>query len=48
MDERDRDYFARRAEQQLQAAAAARSDDVRRRHLDLARLLAEYPLRTEH
>jgi hypothetical protein len=48
MDNRDRDYFARRAEQQLRAAQAAQSDDIRRRHLDLARLLAEYPLRTEH
>jgi hypothetical protein len=47
MTDREQDYFARRAEQELQAAAAAQSDDVRRRHLDLARMLAAYPRRAE-
>ncbi len=32
-------YYARRAEQQRRAATAARSEEVRRRHLDLAQLL---------
>ncbi len=36
----DRIYFARRAEQERRAAALARGDDARRRHLELAELLS--------
>ncbi|GEM_PF-4825431 len=36
----DRSYFARRAEDQRRAAAHARDAEVRRRHLELAALLA--------
>ncbi len=36
----DRSYFARRAEDQRRAAAHAADADIRRRHLELATLLA--------
>lgn len=37
----DRLYYARRAAEQRDAAARADSEDVRRRHLELADLLAQ-------
>jgi hypothetical protein len=37
--ESDRAYFERRAAEEQRAAEAASSEDVRRRHLTLARLL---------
>ncbi len=36
----DRIYYARRAEEEREAAARARSETARRLHLELARLLA--------
>ena len=36
----DRLYYARRAAEQRDAAARADSEDVRRRHIELANLLA--------
>lgn len=36
----DRIYYARRAAEERDAAARARTDDARRRHLELAELLA--------
>ena len=42
MSDEDRIYYARRVEQQRQAAAAAHSEDVRQRHLHLAQLLAAH------
>ena len=36
----DRIYFARRAEDEKRAAARAANDEIRRRHLELAALLA--------
>jgi len=38
--ENDRAYYARRAEEQLQAAERAASADVRRRHFELVALLS--------
>jgi len=38
--EDDRTYFARRAAEQRRVAARARDQDSRRRHLELAALLA--------
>lgn len=37
--ESDRAYYARRAEEQLRAAAKAANAETRRRHLELAALL---------
>ena len=42
MSDNDQIYYARRAEEQRRAAAEAQSDDVRRRHLHLAQLLAQH------
>jgi len=39
--ESDRDYFERRAAEQRKAAAEAQSEEVRRVHLKLARMLGE-------
>lgn len=36
----DRTYFARRAEEQRSAAARAKHEESRRRHLELAALLS--------
>ena len=38
--ETDRTYFTRRAEEQQRAAARARDGESRRRHVELAELLA--------
>jgi hypothetical protein len=44
----DQIYYARRAEEQRRAAEAAQSEDARRRHLDLAQLLAAHRSQLAH